>query len=53
MRPPLDDALANSSTGSSRLFHHQPITKTPDLDNLPKATNTSLKLYILSMLLRL
>ncbi len=45
MRSSLDDALANPSTDSSRLFHHQPMTKTPDLDKLPKVTNTSLKLY--------
>ena len=32
MRPSLDDTLANPSTGSSRLFHHQPMTKTSDLD---------------------
>ena len=44
MRPSLDGALANLSTGSSRLFHYQPMTKTPDLDKLPKVTNTSLKL---------
>ena len=30
----LDDALANPSTGSSRLFHYQPMTKTPDLNEL-------------------
>ena len=46
MRSSLDDALANPSAGSSRLFHRQPMTKTPDLDKLPKATDTSLKLYI-------
>ena len=47
----LDDALINPSTGSSRLFHHQPMT--PDLDKLPKATNTLLKLFILNTLLKL
>ena len=41
-RPSLNDALANPSTGSSCLFHHQPMTETPDLDKLPKVTNTSL-----------
>ena len=46
MRSSLDDALANPSTGSSRLFHYQPMTKTPDLDKLPKVTNMSQKLYI-------
>ena len=53
MRASLDGALANPSTGSSRLFHHQLMTKTPDLDKLPKVTNTSLKLYILDILLKL
>ena len=41
-------ALASPSTGSSCLFHYQPMTKTPDLDELPKVTNTLLKLYILN-----
>ena len=53
MRSSLDDSLANPSTGSSRLFHYQPMTKTPDLDELPKLTNTSQKLYIPNMLLKL
>ena len=44
MRSSLDETLANPTTGSSRLFHYQPMTKTPDLDDLPKVTNTSLKL---------
>ena len=39
----LDDALANPSTSSSRLFPYQPMTKTLDLDELPKVTNTSQK----------
>ena len=39
MRLSLDDALANPSTGSSRLFHYQPMTKTPDLDEPQKVTN--------------
>ena len=39
MRSSLDDALANPSTGSSRLFHYQPTTKIPDLDELSKVTN--------------
>ena len=43
MCPSLDDALANSSTGSSRLFHYQPMTKTLDFDKLPKVTKTSQK----------
>ena len=49
----LDSALANPSTGSSRLFHYQPMTKIPDLDELPKVTNTSQKLYIPNTLLKL
>ena len=49
----LDDALTNPSTGSSRLFHYQPMTKTSELDELPKVTNTSLKLYILNTSLKL
>ena len=53
MRSSLDDALANPSTGSSRLFHYQPMTKTPDLDELPKATYTSQKLYMPNTLLKL
>ena len=53
MRSSLDDALANPSSGCSRLFHYQPLTKTPDLDELPKVTNTSLKLYKLNTLLKL
>ena len=53
MRPSLNDALANISTGSSCLFHHHPMTKTPDLDKFPKATNTSPKLYIPNTLLKL
>ena len=53
MNPSLDGALANPSTGSSRLFHYEPMTKTPDLDKLPKATNTLLKLYILNTFLKL
>ena len=53
MRSSLDDALANLSTGSSRLFHNQPTTKTLDLDQLLKVTNASLKLYILNMLIKL
>ena len=44
MRSSLDDALANPSTGSSRLFHYQRMTKTPDLDELQKVTNSSQKL---------
>ena len=52
MRPSLDGALANPSTGSSRLFHYQPMTKTPDLDELPKVTNTSVKLYIPNVFLK-
>ena len=52
MRPSLDEALANPSTGSSRLFHHQPMTKTPDLDKLPRVTNASLKIYIPNTLLK-
>ena len=46
MQSSLDGTLTNPSTGSSRLFHYQPMTKTPDLDELPKMTNTSLKLYV-------
>ena len=53
MRPSLDSALANPSTGSSRLFHYQLMTKTLDLDALPKVTNTSVKLYIPDTLLKL
>ena len=53
MPPSLGGALANPSTGSSSLVHYQPMTKTPDLDELPKVTNTSLKLYILNTLLKL
>ena len=53
MRSSLDDALANPSTGSSCLSHDQPMTKTPDLDELSKVTNTSQKLYILNTLLKL
>ena len=34
IRPFLDDALANPSTGSSRLFHDQPMNKTSDLDEV-------------------
>ena len=49
----LNDALANLSTGSSRLFHYQPMTKTQDLGELPNAINTSLKLYIPNTLLKL
>ena len=40
MRPSLDGAFANPSTDSSRLFHYQPMNKTPDLDELPKALYT-------------
>ena len=32
MRLSLDDAFATPSTGSSHLFYHQPMAKTPDLD---------------------
>ena len=46
----LDDTWASPSTGSSCLFHYQPMTETPDLDELPKVTNTSQKLYILNIL---
>ena len=53
MRLSLDGALANPSTGGSRLFHCQPMTKTPDLDELPKVTNTLLKLHIPNTLLKL
>ena len=53
MRSFLDDALVNPSTGGCRLFHYQPMTKTPDLDELPKVTNTSQKLYIPNTLLKL
>ena len=53
LRPYLDAALVNPSTGSSRLFHYAPMTKIPDLDELPKVTNTSLKLYIPNTLLKL
>ena len=53
MRLSLDDALANPSTGSSRLFHYQPMIKTPDLDELTKLTNTSQKLYIPNTWLKL
>ena len=53
MRSTLDDALANPSTSSSRLFHYPLITKTPDLDELPKLTNTSQKLYKPNTLLKL
>ena len=53
MRPSFDDSLANPSSGSSRLFHHQLMTITLDLDKLPKATNTSLKIYIPNTLLEL
>ena len=53
MCPSLDGALANSSSGSSRLFPYQPMTKAPDLDELSKVTNTSLKLYIPNTLLKL
>ena len=53
MRPSLDGAIAFPSTGSSRLFHYQPMTKTPDLDEFQKVTNTSLKLYLPNTLLKL
>ena len=53
MRLSLDDALSNPSTGSSRLFHYHPMTKTPDLDELAKVTYTLLKLYIPNTLLKL
>ena len=53
MRLSLDDALANPSTGSSRLFRQQPMTKTLDLDKLSKATNALLKLYKPNTLLKL
>ena len=53
MRSSLDEGFANPSTGSSRLFHYQPMTKTPDLDELPKVTNASQKLYIPNTLLKL
>ena len=53
MRSSLDNALANPSTGSSRLFYNQPMTKTPDLDELPKVTNTLLNLFIPNTLLKL
>ena len=36
MYPSLDSALANFSTGSSRFFLYQPMTKTLDLDELQK-----------------
>ena len=36
MRPSLDGALTNLSTGKSGLFRYQPMTKTPDLDEIPK-----------------
>ena len=51
MRPSLDGALANPFIGSSRLFHNQPMTKKPDLDELPKVINNLLKLYIRNTLL--
>ena len=37
MRPSLDGALANPSTGSSRLYHYQPMTKTPDFRRTPES----------------
>ena len=46
MRLSSDDALANPSTGSCHLFYYQLMTKTQDLDELPKVTNTSQKLYV-------
>ena len=48
-----DSSLANPSTGNNRLFHHQPMTKTPDFDELQKVTNTPQKLYIPNTLLKL
>ena len=49
----LDNALANPSTGSSYLFHHETMTKTPNLDKLPNATNMLLKLHIPNTLLKI
>ena len=52
MRSSFDGEMANPSTGSSCLFHYQPMIKTPDLDELQNVTNTSLKLYIPNMFLK-
>ena len=44
--------MMEDATGSSRLFHHQAMTKTPDLEKL-NSTNTSLNLNIPNTLLKL
>ena len=53
MRSSLDNTLVNPSTGSGWLFHYQSVTNKPDLNELPKVTYTSQKLYIPNTLLKL
>ena len=50
MHPSVDGELANPSTGSSRLFHYQPKTKTPDLDELPKVTKSLYTKHVIKVL---